>query len=300
MNRCEQTRAQVIFYLDDELEGGERAALESHISHCADCRRVLQAERDFLEAIRDCRPLYIASAELRSGVEKALAAAGPPLQAPASLRRRVRRSLWRPTPSAQRLNGSRRAAASTVVAALAAAALLWGVGQKNQWPDPPLDFAHMAIDTHQRYLRGQLPLAIATGSPEKISAWFSGKVSFSFELPNYQESSGQEKLYELEGAGLVGYGSQNAAYVAYNMSQRPISLLVASDTVARPSGGEEIPWKGLKFHYVSAGGVEVITWSDRGLTYALVSDVDKHGKQSCIVCHEGTKDREFIEGFKPR
>jgi hypothetical protein len=43
----------------------------------------------------------------------------------------------------------------------------------------------------------------------------------------------------------------------------------------------------------------VITWSDRGLTYALVSDLDERGQQSCIVCHEGTKDRDFIEPLKP-
>jgi hypothetical protein len=165
---------------------------------------------------------------------------------------------------------------------------------------PPSDFALMAIDTHERHQRGQLPLEITSDAPRDISAWFAGKVPFSLELPNYQELSGQEKLYELEGARLVGYKSDYAAYVAYQMQMRPISLLVTSDTVAQPSGGEEIASKGISFHYDSIGGLKVITWSDRGLTYALVSDLEERGQQSCIVCHQGTTDKDFIESLKPR
>jgi hypothetical protein len=36
------------------------------------------------------------------------------------------------------------------------------------------------------------------------------------------------------------------------------------------------------------------------LTYALVSDLEERGQQSCLVCHAGTKDRDFIEGLRPQ
>ena len=117
---------------------------------------------------------------------------------------------------------------------------------------------------------------------------------------HYQESSGQEKLYTLEGARLVSFRDVYAAYVSYQMSAHPISLVITSDSVAHPSGGEEISAKGLMFHYDAIKGLKVITWSDRGLTYALVSDLEERGQQSCIVCHQGTKDRDFIEPLKPR
>ena len=83
------------------------------------------------------------------------------------------------------------------------------------------------------------------------------------------------------------------------MQKRPISLVVTSERVAVPSGGEEIVSKGLMFHFDSIDGLKVITWSDRGLTYALVSDLEERGQQSCMVCHAGTKDRDFIESLKP-
>jgi hypothetical protein len=160
-------------------------------------------------------------------------------------------------------------------------------------------FALMAADTHLRHMRGQLPLEMETEDPQQISWWFLNKVNFSVKLPNYQESSGQEKLYTLEGARLVGYQEDYAAYVAYQMKSRPISLVITSDSVVKPSGGEEIVARGLRFHYNAIHGLKVLTWSDRGLTYALVSDLEERGQQSCIVCHEGTKDHDLIEPLKP-
>lgn len=157
----------------------------------------------------------------------------------------------------------------------------------------------MAAETHLRITRGQLPLETRSANPQEISDWFTNKVNFSVKLPNYQESSGQEKLYTLEGARLVNFQNDYAAYVAYRMKTRPISLVITSDSVAKPSGGEEIASKGLLFHYNAIDGLKVITWSDRGLTYALVSDLEERGQRSCIVCHAGTKDRDFIEPLKP-
>jgi hypothetical protein len=155
------------------------------------------------------------------------------------------------------------------------------------------------VNTHTRRLRNQLPLEIKSTSPGEISNWFAGKVSFELTLPNFQEVSGQDQLYRLEGARLVGFKNDYAALVAYQMGQHPITLVVTSNAVALPSGGEEVTSKGLRFHYDSLDHLKVITWAHRGLTYALISDLAERGQQSCIVCHEGAKDRDFIEGLKP-
>ncbi|MGH9827857.1 MAG: hypothetical protein ACREDR_31950, partial [Blastocatellia bacterium] len=81
----------------------------------------------------------------------------------------------------------------------------------------------------------------------------------------------------------------------YKMRQQPISLLVTADAVAPPSRGEEIVSKGITFHYDSINDLKVITWSHQGLTYALVSNLEERGQQSCMVCHQGTKDKDFLE-----
>jgi anti-sigma factor RsiW len=301
MNQCEHMRTRMIFHLDDELQNDERGALEAHLHICAACRERYEQERQFLESIRGARPMHSAPPELRARLENALSDAPSPHTAPPALRQKVERSLQRFNLTADRPGSLRRLAAR---AAMAGMALLLGLWAWSAYHNPrlypqPSDFALMAVDTHQRHLRGQLPLEIASAEPEQISNWFAGKVGFSVKLPNYQELSGQEKLYDLEGGRLVGYQNDYAAYVAYRMRKRPISLLVTSEQTARPRGGEEIVSKGITFHYDSISGFKVITWSDRGLTYALVSDLEERGQQSCIVCHQGTKDQDFIEGLKP-
>jgi len=199
-----------------------------------------------------------------------------------------------------RFAGTRRLLAAVLVL-IAAALFLYVNSERRTSPlSRPSGFARLAAESHERRLKGQLPLEISSDSPKEISDWFAGKVSFSFQLPNYQESSGQERLYELEGARLVALENDYAACVAYRMRQRPITLVVTSNAIAMPSGGEEIAFKGLNFHYHSIAGFKVITWTDRGLTYALVSDFDERGQQSCIICHTGSRDREMIEALRPR
>jgi len=270
-------------YLDNELQGDERATIEAHLKECESCAAIFARELNFLNTIREGGPLYVAPPELRSRVEQIL---------------RVEPSQSRVPRHPTRFTWLVATAAGLLV--LLVPVLVWRiVRQKEPAPVSQVcSFALMAADTHLRHMRGQLPLETESEDPQKISEWFVNKVDFGVKLPNYQESSGQDKLYTLEGARLVNYQNDYAAYVAYRMKERPISLVITSASSANPSGGEEIASKGLKFHFNAIDGLKVITWSDRGLTYALVSDLDERGQQSCIVCHTGTKDQDFIEPLK--
>jgi anti-sigma factor RsiW len=280
LRNCDDIRGRLTLYLDNELQGDERATVEAHLNECESCAAVFTRELNFLNTIRESGPPHVASPELRNRVEQILRI--EPAPAPRS------RFTW-------------LLAVAAGLLVLLLPVLVWRLVRHRE-PAPVTqagNFALMAVDTHLRHMRGQLPLETESTNPREISDWFVNKVNFSVKLPNYQESSGQDKLYMLEGARLVYYQNQYAAYVAYRMKERPISLVITSDSVAKPSGGEEIASKGLKFHYNAKDGLKVITWSDRGLTYALVSDLEERGQQSCIVCHEGTKDQDFIEPLKP-
>jgi anti-sigma factor RsiW len=285
MMNCEETCKRLNLYLDNELQGEERAAVETHLQDCAACGEIFERELSFINAIRESGPMHVASPELRARIEETLA------RARAESRR----------PSATRFGHRGRLAlalAAAFIVVLGVPVAIWQSMRRSNQPAPS-NFALMAAETHLRHTHGRLPLEIESATPQRISDWFANKVNFSVKLPNYQESSGQEKLYTLEGARLVGYRDDYAAYVAYSMKDRPISLVITSDSVVKPTGGEEIVARGLTFHYNAIDGLKVITWSDRGLTYALVSDLDERGQQSCIVCHQGTKDQDFIEPLKP-
>ena len=287
MQACDDIRGRINLYLDNELQGDDRLEFESHLRDCEPCRSITATERRFLESVRDVKPLHVASTDLRVRVLESLTAT-------TAIESRVH----------PRTTNFIRA--HLVIAAVAATLLLfllpvivWRFRERAPQPQGVSSFALMAADTHLRHSRGQLPLEMTTSVPQEVSDWFTNKVSFRVKIPNYQESSGQEKLYSLEGARLVALRNDYAAYVAYEMNGRPISLVITSDGVVKPSGGEEIKAKGLTFHYNAIQGLKVITWSDRGLTYALVSDLEERGQQSCVVCHQGGKDQDFIAPLKP-
>jgi anti-sigma factor RsiW len=293
MNQCQEIRSRIPFYLDDELHDREFAELESHLEGCPACHEFCEEERSLRETIRSARPLYEPSADLRTRIEGLLEGGSVPLAAPQWLRQRIEETLVHTDRFWMRLG-----AVAAVTILIAGALLL--VGKQKHRFEQPSDFAVMAVDSHLRRVRGQLPLEITSDSADQISDWFVGKVPFEVKLPNYQESSGQERLYRIEGARLVGFNHDYAAQVAYQMKQRPITLVITSNAVAMPAAGERIVSRGLTFHYDSINGLKVITWADRGLTYALVSDLEERGQQSCLVCHAGTKDRDFIEGLRPQ
>ena len=300
MKQCEDARAQIAFYLDDELKGDELRAFEAHLAACPDCRRLCEDERSFLALVRSARPLYVAPPELRDRVERTLLNAPAPYAASPQLRRRVQQSIWQASATAFDLSNARRASMLAFIAVFILA-VVWLIASRRDAPaSGPSEFAVKAVEMHQRYLRGQLPLEISSVSPEQISRWFTGKVSFRSRAAFLSRASGQEKLYSLEGARLVGFNNDYAAYVAYQMRQRPISLVVTSNSVVLPCGGEEIVSQGMTIHYASVDGYKVMTWSHKGLTYALVSDLEEFGQESCIVCHAATKDRDFIESLKPK
>lgn len=281
MRTCADIRERLTLYLDNELQDDERAAIETHVQSCASCTAFVEKELAFLNAIRGSGPLHTAPAELKTKVGAVVGGSK------------------RPAPRSSWLKWIVPIAAVLLV--LVTPVVVWRVMRQSNRPGNggPSPFALRAVESHLRHMRGQLPLEVESSNPQEISTWFANKVNFNVKLPSYQESSGQEKVYTLEGARLVSYQNDYAAYVAYRMKERPISLVITSDSVARPSGGEQIASRGLKFHYNSIDGFKVITWSDRGLTYALVSDLDERGQQSCIVCHQGTKDQDFIEPLKP-
>ena len=279
MRTCDEIRERLTLYLDNELQEDERVAIEAHVQSCAACKTFVEKELAFLNAIRGSGPLHAAPAELKTKIAAVVSGSKWPV------RRGVRLKWIVPI--------------AAVLLVLVIPLLIWRVMRQANRNGGPSAFALMAVESHLRHMRGQLPLETESNNPQQISTWFANKLNFNVKLPGYQESSGQEKVYTLEGARLVGYEKDYAAYVAYRMKERPISLVITSDSVARPSGGEQIASRGLEFHYNSIDGFKVITWSDRGLTYALVSDLDERGQQSCIVCHQGTKDQDFIEPLKP-
>lgn len=271
MTSCAQARGWIHPYIDGEISAGAQIAFEAHLLECERCRAEYERVREVVDTVRGSKPLYPTRDSLTSKLRKIVE------YDRSQRRRRMQRRVA-------------TMAASFAVTVLLLAVLPMIVSQR---------FTSFAADTHLQYARGVLPLAVSSDESAAVTAWLERNLPFHLGLPNFRSQPGAPKSYSLVGARLVRFEGQDVAYLAYTMDSRPISLLVAQSASVIPSRGEAYTSGKLVFHFSSEKDLKLITWRDRGLSYALVSDVQVEGAQSCAVCHGSQPERQRFENLLP-
>jgi anti-sigma factor RsiW len=165
-------------------------------------------------------------------------------------------------------------------------------------------FAEFAVRTHKEHAQGRLALDLHSDSQQALNEWFRVNSPFSLAVPASPAAPGEDRPYRLEGARFVQVGGKTAAFIAYQMQATTkqtgaVSLMVTTDSVAVASGGVEVNFKKLSFHYATVQGYKVVTWSLHGLTYALVSQEENSTQRSCMVCHSAMRDRDLSQTPTP-
>jgi mycothiol system anti-sigma-R factor len=283
MKGCDDYSATIQLYLDRELSGQDLEACRVHLEGCQACWAELEAEEKLSALLHRSRPLYSAPDALRARVMQAAESfRSTTTDAPVCRNKRIARILSRPLQGAGRGAHTWGAFAATILL-VAASVLLVPKFLRQVSAD---GYIETAVAAHRSFLNGSLPLEIQSESPGVVTAWFAGKVPFTFRLPSSAEEVEHQQVYQLNGGRLVNYKAGYAALVAYQMQHQKISLLITSSGSAVAAGGEEIPSGGIIFHYSRQANFNVITWSNHGLTYALVSSLPGSGRQSCMVCHQ--------------
>lgn len=165
-------------------------------------------------------------------------------------------------------------------------------------------FAEFAVNTEKQYTQGALPLDIRADSQHALNDWLKANSRFFLALPDSPVALGEERPYRLEGARLVQLGGKDAAFISYQVwtsasLTTDASLVVTPDTVAAASGGVEANFKKVNFYYLWIERYRVVTWSQHGLTYALVSQEGNGSQRSCMVCHSAMRDRDLSQTPTP-
>ncbi|HTF65241.1 MAG TPA: hypothetical protein VK638_21420 [Edaphobacter sp.] len=287
MKGCDDYSATIQIYLDWELSGQDFDDFPAHLEECEACRTELEADERLSALLHRSRPLYSAPDALRARVMQAAESFNSTTSyAPVHVRRRIA------TASAWPLRAAGRGAhywgalvATMFLVAAAGLLLLPGIMQRSR----ANSYIEAAVAAHRSFLNGSLPLEVQSDLPSVVTAWFAGKVPFTFRLPSSPDLEHQQ-IYRLTGGRLVNYKNGYAALIAYQMKGQKISLLVSSSESAVAAGGEEVLSGGILFHYRKQASFNVITWSNLGLTYALVSSFPGSGRQSCFVCHQNMAD----------
>lgn len=270
--RCEEARGLLHSYVDDELTAEEAMGLEAHLLDCRECSAEYQALRMVVDTVRGAKPVYRPPEGARWKVVTLVEA---------HYRRR------------RALGWFSAAAACIFVAAGVSLAL------RAHRAAPFEHFVSLAAGAHHQFTRGALELDIRSEDGPAVAAWLGERLPLKVALPRYPVRPEAEQRYSLTGARVLPFQDHTAGYVAYQMRGKPISLLMTSASEVIPSGGQVFRSGVLSFHFLSREGLQLITWVDRGFTYALVSDLQVAGAASCIVCHGRDEERPKFEGLVP-
>jgi anti-sigma factor RsiW len=292
MDTCGDYTVDLMLYLDDELDDNKLMGFLAHLKICADCRASLDEQLALSATLHQIRPLYSAPPQLKARVAANLTKPQSRTIA-AHLYQVVKQILTLTLPDGRRSISQRKILVPAVLGMLLCSLLISsGVREVRA-----SEYVNAALSAHREYLGGHLSLQVWTDSPQAVTGWLAGKLPFPLQLPDSGERSGGKPTYRLLGARLVSYKGTQAGLVTYEVPQREsISLMVASSNHAVVAGGVEVRAGNLVFHHRVKHGFQVITWSNHGLAYALVSKASGSAYGSCLICHQNMPDRD---AFRP-
>ncbi len=241
---CAECEILLHALIDGELDAGHARDVEAHVESCANCTGKLEAFR----AMR----ATMARANLKE-------------RAPKSLRDRIDAALPAPntgavTPAAPFTGPTRRSffggfATGAVLSGAIAASLMLAVVRNGQ----EQTIAGEVVSAHIRSLQAGHLMDVETSDQHTVKPWFDGKVDVA---PPVIDLTAQG--FTLLGGRLDYIDGEPVASVVYQRRKHIINLFVAQRL------GTEHP----AVRASSVQGYNVRNWSDKGLDFWAVSDLD--------------------------
>src|ERR1051325_7513495 len=189
-------------YLDGELPASEMSALDSHVRSCSDCAAEVLGRIQLKRAVQTLGKRFTPSAEFRERIQKMSATNKP-----------QRHWSW-------------QMAAIAAVFLVVLGISLVRVKHENYARQIYSEIADLHVST----LASHSPVDVVSTDRHTVKPWFEGKIPFSFNLPELQNSE-----FSLIG-GRVAYFEQNpGAQVIYYIRKHQISVLIFPDASRLPS-----------------------------------------------------------------
>jgi anti-sigma factor RsiW len=231
---CDELRGKLTTYVDSELPAGELMEFESHLRGCATCAadalELLQTKR----AIRAAATRYVPSPEFRLRMEL-------------SIRAKKKRRWFD-------VRFPRLALAAVVAMLLVAAVSVW-----MNYSTGERELAEIA-DLHVTALASSNPVDVISTDKHTVKPWFAGKLPFSFNLPELQNSA-----FTLAGGRVAYFERSSGAQLIFNLRKHQLSVFIFKEEPREfPFHKGTVTSTRLALHTES--------WSEGGLRYFIVSD----------------------------
>jgi anti-sigma factor RsiW len=249
---CAEVDTVVQTYVDGELAGVDREAVERHLVGCTACAGRVRLEARFKAAVRAHLPRPLVPLALKLRVDQTLASQPiAPLRWP-----------WLSYPR--------------FVPAAVALVLLIGITAKVR------ESRSMVLEQAQRSYRAEMPMDVTGSDCGSIASWFRGRVDFSVHAPALGGGA------TCQGGRLVNVGVRPAAYLIYrNQTGHRVAFLVFDPRDQAFEAPERRVVNGREIYVEAGPGISTATYRDRGLGYVVTSDMDEEALTRLVTTSFG-------------
>lgn len=232
---------------DGELDAGHVRDVETHVAGCAACAEKLKTIRALRHAMAEAGLKEPAPAHLRSRIEALFPADVGALRPAGALQEGSVRRWWRSFIGGFSV-GAALSGAVTVM-------LVIGLFTSNQ----DQQIADEVVSAHIRSLQAGHLMDVETSDQHTVKPWFDGKVDVAPPVVDLTAEG-----FTLLGGRLDYIDNEPVASVVYRRRKHIINLFVAQRLGSEHAGATARTIQGYNVRH----------WSDQGLDFWVVSDLD--------------------------
>lgn len=242
---CTRTRTQLEAYVDRELDVASASAIDRHLASCPACDTIFSQQARLRRALREHLTYHDASPALAARIRAQVPAARVTTAKPG-------RPWSSFLPRLQWLQ---------VGAAVAATAVLsWTAGVQYASLSEDELVAAQVMAGHARSVVTNHLTDVATSDQHTVKPWLSAKLDFSPPVTDLTPAG-----FPLIGGRLDYLDGRPVAALAYRHRQHLINLFVWPDHRSSSSAATQT---------FSKDGYNVLRWTDAGMVYWAVSDLN--------------------------
>jgi anti-sigma factor RsiW len=229
---CDTWIEKLDAYLDGELPAAELKAFDEHLRSCSSCAAEGLARVQLKRAVKDAGRRFTPALEFRRKVQEKIA-------------------------EKPRLSWNFRWVLVTAVLGLVLAAGLttFYLGRQRRQQQVYGELA----DLHVATLASANPVDVVSSDRHAVKPWFEGKIPFTFNLPELQNSD-----FSLVGGRVTYLGQVPGAQLIYRIRKHQVSVFIFP---------EELLGRNLPAGAPSDFSFHAETWTQDGLRYFVIGDV---------------------------
>jgi anti-sigma factor RsiW len=234
---CKETKSLLNAYVDGELDSAGSLAAETHMRGCASCLSDVQNLHGLASAIENGSLRFKAPVRLKRSVQAAIRTAHP--------EGRSSVFYWR--------------WASALASAVLVIALTWTATTRWTRSSEETLLVNDIVSSHVRSMMANHATDVSSSDSHTVKPWFGGKLDYSPPAKDLTEQG-----FRLIGGRLDYLDNRPVAALVYQRRLHFINLFVW------PSNKAEI----REDQQLARQGYNLIHWTQSGMTYWLVSDLN--------------------------